>query len=68
MIIKKKGIYYVKKILVVVISVVLSIAAVFSAGCAFKSCDNATEDVYDYYGCPNSKRIKKLNLKKHAYK
>ena len=54
----------------IVLGVILLISsmALFLSACSGSSNGNDDpqeyEDVMDYYGCPNSKRIKKLNLKK----
>lgn len=56
-----------KKIVLGVILLISSMALFLSA-CSGSLGGNDDpqeyEDVQDYYGCPNSKRIKKLNLKK----
>lgn len=51
--------------------ILLAILAAFAGSCAYNgqsqtgvSIEHPDVDVVDYYGCPNSKRIKKLNLKK----
>ena len=48
---------------------IIFIAAVLSfASCGARkgpgSIDRPGSDLVDYYGCPNSKRVKKLNLRK----
>lgn len=57
-----------KKIINVVIAAILLVAvAILSIGCASESNEQPEteyEVTTDYYGCPNSKRVKKLNLKK----
>lgn len=45
---------------------IISSLFLFLSGCSGNSNDsNDQERVETYYGCPNSKRVKKLNLKKH---
>lgn len=56
-----------KKKLVAILIVVLAVVT-FGACKTSTSTDEAENpgvfDGVDYYGCPNSKRVKKLNLKK----
>lgn len=55
-----------KKILIGFLMVALMTTVAYSCNAFPSSCDDSGsgyEDV-DYYGCPNSKRIKRLNTKK----
>lgn len=52
-------------ILVIVLAALFGVASF--GGCSSSSSgggNNSYDDPVDYYGCPNSKRIRKLNLKK----
>ncbi len=47
------------------ILLIISSIFLFLSGCSDSSNNsNEQERVETYYGCPNSKRVKKLNLKK----
>lgn len=56
-----------KKVILLIITIIMAIAGVsIYSGQAEQNNDYNYNnyDTADYYGCPNSKRIKKLNLKK----
>ncbi len=51
-----------KKVCIVILMVFLMAAGISS--CNNSGPFSAGDDDVDYYGCPNSNRVKKLNLKK----
>ena len=55
---KKRGVF----LLVLLLAALAGLSTV-SAACS-RSCRPGIEDIKCYYGCPNSKRVRRLNLKK----
>jgi len=61
-----------KKLFVIIIALIVSLFGIFFYGSNTTgeqedvNYTNYEDDPVNYYGCPNSKRIKKLNLKKTA--
>ncbi|MBR6896723.1 MAG: hypothetical protein IKN24_01010 [Lachnospiraceae bacterium] len=49
---------------ILIIAVILSIASCEIVRNGQNAPDPIDTDLVDYYGCPNSKRVKKLNLRK----
>lgn len=58
-----------KKVIGIIIAIIISISAAIGVGAAVASNNNQPtyEDVPCMYGCPNSKRVRKLNLLKKKY-
>lgn len=51
---------------VLVVLLIISSLFLFLSGCSGSSNDSDEQEYMEtYYGCPNSKRVKKLNLRKH---
>ncbi len=54
-----------KSWLVVLLAAIVALVGIgaLTAGCD-RTPSNPTQDYVDYYGCPNSKRVRRLNTKK----
>ena len=54
-----------KKILIVVAAVLMLLTGIFAIPqVRTHIIDSVMSEIMSYYGCPNSRRVKKLNLKK----